>query len=37
MTEVAYLKQHGADHVIMGEKEIAEGMLEYAAAQTAPR
>jgi monovalent cation:H+ antiporter-2, CPA2 family len=35
--EVAYLAKHGADHVIMGEKEIAEGMLEYAAAQTAPR
>jgi monovalent cation:H+ antiporter-2, CPA2 family len=29
--EVAYLRKHGADHVIMGEKEIAEGMLEYAA------
>jgi len=29
--EVAYLQKHGADHVIMGEKEIAEGMLEYAA------
>jgi monovalent cation:H+ antiporter-2, CPA2 family len=28
--EIAYLKKHGADHVIMGEKEIALGMLEYA-------
>jgi CPA2 family monovalent cation:H+ antiporter-2 len=28
--EVAYLKKHGADHVIMGEREIALGLLDYA-------
>jgi CPA2 family monovalent cation:H+ antiporter-2 len=27
--EVEYLQRHGADHVIMGEREIAHGMLEY--------
>ena len=32
--EVAYLERHGADRVIMGEREIAEGMLDYAATET---
>jgi CPA2 family monovalent cation:H+ antiporter-2 len=27
--EVEHLLRHGADHVIMGEKEIARGMLDY--------
>jgi monovalent cation:H+ antiporter-2, CPA2 family len=27
--EVEHLVRHGADHVIMGEKEIAYGMLDY--------
>ncbi len=28
--EIEHLVQHGADHVIMGEREIAAGMLKYA-------
>jgi monovalent cation:H+ antiporter-2, CPA2 family len=32
--EVDHLLQHGADIVIMGEREIARSMLEHAAAQT---
>jgi K+:H+ antiporter len=32
--EVDHLLQHGADVVIMGEREIARSMLEHAAAQT---
>jgi CPA2 family monovalent cation:H+ antiporter-2 len=35
--EVAYLQKHGADHVIMGEKEIAEGMLDYVSEHSARR
>jgi CPA2 family monovalent cation:H+ antiporter-2 len=28
--EIEHLIQHGADHVVMGEREIAAGMLKYA-------
>jgi CPA2 family monovalent cation:H+ antiporter-2 len=28
--EIEHLVQHGADHVVMGEREIAAGMLKYA-------
>jgi CPA2 family monovalent cation:H+ antiporter-2 len=28
--EIEHLMQHGADHVVMGEREIAAGMLKYA-------
>ena len=28
--EVEYLKRHGADVVIMGERELARRMIEYA-------
>jgi CPA2 family monovalent cation:H+ antiporter-2 len=34
--EVEHLRRHGADEVIMGEREIARSMLEHAAALPAP-
>ena len=34
--EVDHLRQHGANEVIMGEREIARSMLEHAAALPAP-
>jgi CPA2 family monovalent cation:H+ antiporter-2 len=32
--EVEHLIRHGADRVIMGEKEIAHGMVEYVFTQS---
>jgi CPA2 family monovalent cation:H+ antiporter-2 len=33
--EIEHLMKHGADHVIMGEREIAAGMVKYALGQGA--
>ena len=34
--EVEHLKKHGADHIVMGEREIALGMLDHASAAEVP-
>jgi CPA2 family monovalent cation:H+ antiporter-2 len=34
--EVDYLKSHGANEVIMGEREIARGMVDYVSGEAAP-